>query len=734
MPEQSSQNTVYNSLPLNDRSAALFLPVSHGECFPSHFPTFFLSLCRYNRQRKEGQALKRLQKQDPSPAFSSLRFFLLRFLAGLILSAAQLFGGYAPFALGFTAAMGAGMSGLAALAGIITGAALGMDFSRALRLAAVGVLLFSANTTFHGTRAARAPLFLPVMTALLTAAVETVYLITGEAGLAEAIEGVTVMVLAGLAAYVFPKELPARLPTAPREMFSLLALAAVLLSALTEITLPWELSLGRLLLHSFSMLLAFRLSPNAAAAAGLGVGLLLDLRTGMRTLFFSTAYALANFFLSSRRSSGKCIAAILHALVVAFFLRPAAISLRIPLAEETLLGSLLFLLLPGFGGRRLAAEDPPLSPAERLRSQLNQTALAFRELAESFPRTAAAEESPAILFETAAETVCRRCGLREICWQKEYEATLLACNDASTAMLRRGTAKSEDFPSWFASRCPHLPDLLATLDAELSSFLLRRQYRLRLRQARSSARGQYLQLSDLLSRTAEELSLRAASAVRRAPIAYDVGCSARPRQGESVSGDSFSFFESDSGRTLYLLLSDGMGCGREAQSESATAVRLLERFLRADIPAEAALHTLNAAFSLRSESGGGFTTVDLLAMDLRTGEATLYKYGAAPSYLRQNGEVRRISGSTLPAGLESDVQNPDLTRLHLGRGAVLVLLSDGFFAAQDDRWLREVLEQSSGQNPRALAALLMVDSLQHGGESDDCTALVLSLSGGDTEV
>lgn len=677
--------------------------------------------------------MKRLQKQTPPTALLSLRAFGLRFLMGLLLSAAQLFGGYAPFALGFAAAMGAGSGGLAALTGLFAGAALFMDFSRALRLAAIGVLLFSANTTFAGTRPARAPLFLPVMTTLLTAAVETIYLITGNAGLTEAIQGVTAMVLAGLAAYCFPRDLPERLPTAPRERFAALSLLAALLSALTDVALPWSLSLGRLLLQVLSLALGWQLVPHAAAASGLALGLLLDLRGGGRTLFFSAAWGLGCYFFAARRRSGRLIALALYGLVTVFFLRPAAAVMQLPLAEETLVSALLFLLLPVGGGRRLAEEEP-LSPAERLRRQLNQAALAFRELAEIFPRSAAAEESPAVLFEEAAERVCHSCGLRSICWQKEYEASLNACNDASRPMLRRGRAESGDFPLYFSSRCPHFSAFLAAVDQELAAFLLRRQYRLRLRQARSSAQAQYLQLSDLLSRTAEELTSRAAAASRLRPVAYDVGSSSRPKAGESVSGDSFSFFESDSGRMLYLLLSDGMGCGREAQAESITAVRLLERFLRADIPAEAALHTLNAAFSLRGESGGGFTTVDLLAVDLHTAEAVLYKYGAAPSYLKQGGEVRRISGNTLPTGLETDAQKPDLTRLHLGDGAVLVLLSDGFFSQGDDRWLRELLQQNSGQNPRALAALLMVDSLAHGGGADDCTALVLSLSGGDAEV
>lgn len=680
--------------------------------------------------------MKRLQKSDPSETLSSLRCMLLRLIIGCLLSAHQLFGGYAPYAIGFTAAMGGGYGGLSAMAGALAGAALFMDFNRALRLGAVSVLIFSANNSFRGTKAARHPLFLPVMTGLLTASVELIYLINGEANLVEATEGITVMALAGLAAYSFPGTLS--FPKTPREIFSILSLLAAIFGALTEIVFPGNIALGRLLLGAMTMALAYRSSLSAAAASGLGLGLLLDLRCGGHSLFFTGAYGLGSLFLSSRRESGKLIAGILFDLIVVFFLWPSASALRLPIIEETLLSTLLYLVIPTErAGKRvslLAEGNTPRTPAERLRHQLEQTALAFRELAESFPRSSAAEECPTILFDRAAESTCRSCGLNDICWKKEYESTLSACNDAAPKILRRGMAEGSDFPAYFSSRCPRFPDFLDAVNGELSSLLLRQQYRLRLRQARSSARGQYLQLSDLLARTAEDLTLRAIPAVRTRPLAYEVGTSLRPKRGETVSGDSCIFFESDSGRMLYLLLSDGMGCGRDAQAESSTAVRLLERFLRSDVPAEAALQTLNAAFSLRSEEGGGFTTIDLLAVDLYTAEAILYKYGAAPSFLRQDGQVRRISGASLPAGLEPVVDSPDVTRLHLHGGATLVMTSDGISETENDRWMQKLLQQSGRQNPRALAALFMVDSLPHGGEQDDCTVMVLSIAGGDTEV
>ena len=84
---------------------------------------------------------------------------------------------------------------------------------------------------------------------------------------------------------------------------------------------------------------------------------------------------------------------------------------------------------------------------------------------------------------------------------------------------------------------------------------------------------------------------------------------------------------------LYILLCDGMGSGVAASRESKLAIRLLERFLKAGVDPESALKTLNSALALRNEEEGGFTTVDLLRLDLFTGEGALYKFGAAPTYI-----------------------------------------------------------------------------------------------------
>lgn len=229
---------------------------------------------------------------------------------------------------------------------------------------------------------------------------------------------------------------------------------------------------------------------------------------------------------------------------------------------ETVAGSLLFLALPRriFGGKRLLREAAPdIAQRTALKTHLNRAAEALRELYDSMSRTPPPqEENPAVIFDRAAEKVCRGCALCELCWQKEYTATFNALNDATPYLLERGKAKAKDFPVHFADRCIHLSELLQAINGELSAFLLRKQYRRQLEETRRSAKGQYAQMSDLLTAAAAGLS-GAAPAFGEIPACV-IGAALRPKEGEMVCGDTMEAFRTDSGLWC-LLLADGMGSG-----------------------------------------------------------------------------------------------------------------------------------------------------------------------------
>lgn len=216
--------------------------------------------------------------------------------------------------------------------------------------------------------------------------------------------------------------------------------------------------------------------------------------------------------------------------------------------------------------------------------------------------------------------------------------------------------------------------------------------------------------------------------VQSEPLMAVAGAASRHKEGQTVSGDTGAWFKHDDG-ALYVLLCDGMGAGRLAQRESALAVRLLEQFLRAGVRPENALRTVSAALALRGEEEIGFTTVDLLRVDLFTGEGAVYKYGAAPTYIKKGSSVSRITGTALPAGLAGGEGGlPDMSQLRLEAGDWIVLVSDGVTGGEGDQWLRDRLSAFRGDSPRELAQTLLTEGGGQGEAADDRTVLAIKIT------
>ena len=97
--------------------------------------------------------------------------------------------------------------------------------------------------------------------------------------------------------------------------------------------------------------------------------------------------------------------------------------------------------------------------------------------------------------------------------------------------------------------------------------------------------------------------------------------------------------------------------------------------LTAGFPAEQALESLNSMLLLRGRAGA--VTVDLARLRLDTGEAVLYKWGAAPSWLARGGTLEKIGTPGPPPGLGLNRGMEKTRRLSLGRGETLILASDG---------------------------------------------------------
>lgn len=308
------------------------------------------------------------------------------------------------------------------------------------------------------------------------------------------------------------------------------------------------------------------------------------------------------------------------------------------------------------------------------------------------------------LVSRAAERACGSCPCRKNC--KDSRKLL----QLPGALLHKPLLNPEELPVI----CRKSGRFLAELHRSQEQLRSIQADRDRQTEYRSAVIQQYRFLSDFLQELADGLPKRAAAAE---PF-YTPQVRTYGNRPEPDNGDRCLRF-AGTGASYYVLLCDGMGTGPGAVQEGHTAGSILRRLLCAGFPASYALQSLNSLCALRERAGA--VTVDLLELQLDSGKATLYKWGAAPSYLVGSDAAEKIGTAGPPPGLAvTDVRERSY-RLSLRRGETLVLVSDGI---GEEEALR-CCHSSVGRSPGELATKLLAYG-QMGGQ-DDATVITVRL-------
>ena len=239
----------------------------------------------------------------------------------------------------------------------------------------------------------------------------------------------------------------------------------------------------------------------------------------------------------------------------------------------------------------------------------------------------------------------------------------------------------------------------------------------RQREYRSAVIQQYGFLSDWLQQQSDWLPRRP-ERLRQRYTAEVAICSAGR---EAANGDRCVSFPI-SGCRHYVMICDGMGTGPEAAWEGQSATRLLRQMLIAGFPVEYALKSLNSLLVLRGRAAA--VTVDLAEVHLDSGRVTLYKWGAAPSWLLGEGEAEKIGTATPPPGLSVTEGRETVERLSLRQGQTLILVSDGV----DPAGILDPGREVRCLPPGELAAKLLERGAR--GREDDATVAAVCLRPG----
>lgn len=195
-----------------------------------------------------------------------------------------------------------------------------------------------------------------------------------------------------------------------------------------------------------------------------------------------------------------------------------------------------------------------------------------------------------------------------------------------------------------------------------------------------------------------------------------------------VSGDSYSFMNTGSGKYI-LALSDGMGTGQAASSQSKVAISLLEQFMETGFDQDTAIKLINSILVLKSDDDS-FATIDLSAIDLYDGKIEFVKIGAAPTFIKRQNKVEVVKTVSLPAGILSDIDT-ELVSKNADNGDFIIMVTDGIidsFKLEEggEQNLIKFIEDIDSINPQGIADLILAEACSKCKDKpvDDMTVLV----------
>ena len=599
-------------------------------------------------------------------------------LAGFCLSAASLEQGMLPLVMGLVWACRGWRAVLVAAGGILGYGVFwgnaGMQGIVWTGIALLGVLLMADRRI-----SMQMPLLIPATGMLMVSAVGLGFQLFSSQGATIPLYLIRV-VLGGAAPWVFSRWMQKQEPVMGWFCWSLFALG------LAQITpLPW-LGLGFAAVGAAAVIQAF---PCAALT-----GLALDL-TGVTSVPM-TAVAVLSWCVRFLPRYPRWVSR----------LAPGCIGLLVMyICRKWDMMILPGLFLGGItAGFFTKAEAPPLRRGEtgavQVRLELAAGVLeqTHRLLAEIPER--GVDEGGLVL--RAVSEACAGCASRDHCRDVRRMQQLPG------NLLRKPLLNAEELPV----RCKKGGRVLTELRRAQEQLRTIQADRQRQREYREAVVQQYSFLQDYLHELSDDLSHRD---IPRKAVFDPVVCAWGNRKN-SQNADRYIQFAGIRNR-YYIILCDGMGTGPGAVKEARTALSHLQKLLSCGFPAEHALQSLNSICALRDRAAS--VTVDLAEVELDTGKTTVYKWGAAASFLITTTGTEKLGGMSVPPGLSVMDTRQESCSILMKRGQVLLMISDG---VEESRVL-ELCREKPGASPAELAQKL----LQASTRQDDATVVSVQL-------
>ncbi len=211
----------------------------------------------------------------------------------------------------------------------------------------------------------------------------------------------------------------------------------------------------------------------------------------------------------------------------------------------------------------------------------------------------------------------------------------------------------------------------------------------------------------------------------RAGLDVEIASSQHVCGGGTLCGDNLRYFADGCGRMI-AVLSDGMGTGGRAAVDGGMAVSIISELIKAGLGFDCSLKVVNSALMVKSEDES-LATLDIVSVDLFTGDVDFMKAGAAVSFIRKEQTMYRVDTPSLPVGILPDVDFT-YTEDTLSPNDLIVMVSDGAITAGEE-WIERIIASWEDKSMQQLADLINDEATarRSDGHDDDITVIAMRI-------
>lgn len=301
-----------------------------------------------------------------------------------------------------------------------------------------------------------------------------------------------------------------------KDMISVAMFICVSLMALTKFEIKGY-SIGRIVAIVIILICAYKGGAGFGSMAGVLAGVSIGI-SDPNLLYVTATYAFAGLISGLFASFDRLFVAICFVVINGMVaIVSSQDSTMIKALFEVMGASVLFMLLPqklllafnfgkvfdGVGSKgKYDNRDIAVNKLSFASSAMKDVSEAVEVVSEKLSERDNNDISS--IFLDASHIVCKRCGLKNFCWEKSYQSTMSAMNDIINVLRVNGKVVKEDFPTHFTQKCVQMPELVEQINRNYYKFNSKENAKRRISEIRSIVAEQFQGMSEYLLQLSRE--------------------------------------------------------------------------------------------------------------------------------------------------------------------------------------------------------------------------------------